>query len=335
MNKIIKPGKILLYGGYILLEGKKGLSLGVYGKNNEGAKFEFKYGDEKIISYHNGSYIGEFCDIEQGNSLLEIAYREAKNYIVNSNIEYKPVEIYLETSHIFGESFDEKTGLGSSSAVVTGIVESILKANNVENKELVFELSCTAYLKYSGKIGSGYDIATATWGRTIIYRMPNYIQPFDVPDGIDVIYLNIKNKCTSTISNVKAYKIWKEKDPKTNRRLVDEIAYYDDLAINALKNREFESVLKYTNKSRELYKKMQNEISKYVDSFDPIEPNIITPFIDEVCKLKNVICGKCPGAGGYDGIVFLVKETFRDTDKILDIADNLGLKANIIELKLV
>ena len=66
-----------------------------------------------------------------------------------------------------------KTGLGSSAAMTTSFVACLLKVfDNADDTERVHRVSQVAHSVAQGKIGSGFDVYTATYGTSIYRRFP-------------------------------------------------------------------------------------------------------------------------------------------------------------------
>ena len=92
------------------------------------------------------------------------------------------------------------------------------------------------------------------------------------------------------------------------------------------------------------YRTILRKISE--DSKVDIEPTILTPLLDNLIKLDNIIYAICPGAGGYDSIIIMAKEKINESEMIKNINniisdfnsknhDNkLNIKANIIDVNI-
>ena len=77
-----------------------------------------------------------------------------------------------------------------------------------------------------------------------------------------------------------------------------------------------------------------------------IEPGILTPLLDNLIKLDDIIYAICPGAGGYDSIIIMAKDKINESQlfkNINDIIDDfnkknndnkLNIKANIIDVNI-
>lgn len=78
-----------------------------------------------------------------------------------------------------------KTGLGSSAALVTSLVAGVLAHLQVtEDNDTVHALAQAAHCLAQGKVGSGFDVASAVYG-THVYRRfsPSVLEPlFSSPD---------------------------------------------------------------------------------------------------------------------------------------------------------
>ena len=92
------------------------------------------------------------------------------------------------------------------------------------------------------------------------------------------------------------------------------------------------------------YRTILRKISE--ESKVDIEPSILTPLLDNLIKLDNIIYAICPGAGGYDSIIIMAKEKINESEMIKNINniindfnsknhDNkLNIKANIIDVNI-
>ncbi|MCX6773503.1 MAG: hypothetical protein NTY68_00705 [Candidatus Micrarchaeota archaeon] len=233
------PGKILFYGGFSVLEkGNPSLSIAVCDENGKGVTAEYEEGERKIISPQFG------LDLEpklEDSQIVSFAYIFAEKYLSGCAKLKNNTKITLENSPIFGER-NQKTGLGSSAAATVAVVKALFEANGLDSDahvETIHKISQLAYAAYSKKVGSGFDIATSSFGKSIIYKrydpaelkLPATFEseeveksvkesvnkpwewitatPFEFPRQYSMIFFNIKRGSTSTISSVKAVMEWK------------------------------------------------------------------------------------------------------------------------------
>ncbi|NPA22019.1 MAG: hypothetical protein GXN92_00335 [Candidatus Micrarchaeota archaeon] len=337
------PGKVLFYGGYsVLLKGHISLSIAVVDKEGKGVSYRWEHGEEKVVSPQFN------IDGLPEGALVTIAYQTAKEYL--SSWGWQETTVYLENSPIFGKP-GEKSGLGSSAAATVATISALFEAqgyHSYAHVETIHKLSQIAYAKYAKKLGSGFDIATSSFRRTIIYRrydpesvsLENWKEsihrpwpwleatPVSLPAQIQVF--NIKGGSTSTISAVKAWKEWKSKEPEAFKELMARQNEAETKAIEALLSGNWEEARKYTHEARKVHQEMQERISRYVQDFEPIEPPEITRFIEEAEKRYNVI-GRAPGAGGRDSVAFLGDRRY----PLAEVAKELGLDVEEIEVRMV
>ena len=359
---ITVPGKVLFYGGYsVLIPGHISLSLAVVDEQKKGVSAYWEDGEERIVSPQFNLDLRPF----ETEELVSYAYIVGKTYL-KMHGEWKPIKIELENSPIFG-SKEEKSGLGSSAAATVAVIKALFKANGFDvetHRETILKLSHLAYAWFSKKIGSGFDVTTAVMGQSVIYyrydptmvTLPEKndtddikkaieetinkpwkgikIKPVSIPAGL--LVFNIKGTSTSSISAVKAWKEWKKHNTETFNMLMKEQDEVERLAIDALLRGDFEKVREQTRKAREIHRKMQEGISKAVRSFEKVEPEELTMFIDKVEEnVDGVIAGRCPGAGGKDSVAFLVEKQVVKTKDIEKIGKTLGLKLERINVKII
>ncbi len=356
--KVTSPGKIIFYGGYsVLLKDHLSLVIGVVDKNKNGVTAEIEEG-RRIISKEFGM---DFEPSEERKELVNIAYIITENYLKSKGFN-KTAKIELKNSPIFGTK-DEKSGLGSSAASIASVVKSLFLINDLDpnfHSETIFKLSQMAYAKYSGKIGSGFDIAVSSIGQTIIYNQYNpseldlegnfiekiekninkpwtwvKIERFNWPSNYSVLFFNVKGGKTSSIKAVKAFKEFKKKNPKKLNEILNEQMKGEKIAITGLKERNEKKIREGTHIARSAHKKLQEEIKKLIPNADEIEPKPLENIINESEKIEGVIAGRCPGAGGWDGLAFIVKKDFLNINDIIKIGKEENLFLDQIDINIL
>ena len=193
------------------------------------------------------------------------------------------------------------------------------------------------------KIGSCFDIISSLFGSQIfkqteqniflnspfylnseniskINNLLEYLKSSYIPN---ILFLNENNKYLHN----KIYFISIEigSDTRIFVKKVLEYAYnkkkdklYDDdlfSQLNELNEKIINTFLNDSNTNNSLikelcikYRTILRKISE--ESKVDIEPTILTPLLDDLIKLDNIIYAICPGAGGYDSIIIMGKEKF-------------------------
>lgn len=266
--------------------------------------------------------------------------------------------------HNFAVSLSQapKTGLGSSAALVTSVTAALLtyylpksKFDLVtsESKRRLHNLAQAAHCAAQGKVGSGFDVASAVYG-TCLYRrfspslLTSHAEPgvpkfaseirdiveenhhqlrWDteihkdagkIPRGLRLVMCDVS--CGSkTPGLVKKVLSWRQEKPEEAN------AIWDDLHdANQALAAEFKATAeneKGYGKLSECFTRIRKLIRLMSKKSDvPIEPPAQTELLDACEKLPGVIGGVVPGAGGYDAISLLIEdseETVAGLEKLL------------------
>jgi len=214
--KIKVPGKLFLLGEYAVVDGGYALILPVK-----------KYITVIIKSSNENEVKNK--DLVLQNAAIDIA----NEYLDALNIQRKSYSIEIQ-NELIDEDTNKKLGLGSSAAIVVGVIKAILRFHSVNIDEIeLFKLSALSYLRVH-KFGSLADIATVISERPIIYRTfnkefvlnlidsklnvlqilekdwPNlFIKKINIPESLHVIIGWTKEEA-STPSLLKDYAIFKK-----------------------------------------------------------------------------------------------------------------------------
>lgn len=118
----------------------------------------------------------------------------------------QPQEIYLKLDSSTMNVIDNtgqniKLGLGSSAAVSVATCKEIFAHHHIDistqqTQELIFKLACLAHFCAQGNIGSGFDVACASYAQPILYKSFNHawlVQQITHPDFIN----NLSNIITT------------------------------------------------------------------------------------------------------------------------------------------
>ncbi|KAK6515344.1 phosphomevalonate kinase [Arthrobotrys conoides] len=236
-----------------------------------------------------------------------------------------------------------KTGLGSSAALVTSLTSSILlhflpTSSPKLPPHIFHNLAQASHCAAQGKVGSGFDVAAATYGSCIYRRFPPEILTA-IPDPADPTFSNILRETvdkpwtsmestpitlpsqiglimgdvqcgSSTPGMVKTVLSWRKsggEDAETtwkalNSRNEDLISTIKDI-INS--NTQEPSTTTDTIKQRiTAIREMVRELGSKASV--EIEPESQTKLLDAAAdQVDGVIGGVVPGAGGFDAVCFL------------------------------
>lgn len=246
-----------------------------------------------------------------------------------------------------------KTGLGSSAALVTAFTgailthylpDSLFSLSSASGLTRLHNLAQISHCAAQGKVGSGFDIATAVYG-TCVYRRfsPSILsslgepkspgfskrvrdlvedtgsQKWDteiekgratIPKGMALVMCDVD--CGSeTVGMVKKVLEWRKQDPAGSKILMDDLQSCNSRLASVLSSGKTEELEGAFAAIRAHIRDMGTR------SGVPIEPPEQTELLDAVTKnVKGVAGGVVPGAGGYDAIVLLVKDDKETTEEI-------------------
>ena len=229
------------------------------------------------------------------------------------------------------------------------------------------------------KIGSCFDIISSLFGSQIFIqtqqniflnspfylneenksKINNFIEYLKSEYIPNILFLNENNKYLKnkiyfvsieigSDTRIFVKKVLEYANNKKKDKLFD-----DDLfsQLNALNEKIINLFLNNSNIDNSLIKelciKYRIILRKISDeSKVDIEPGILTPLLDNLIKLDDIIYAICPGAGGYDSIIIMAKDKINESElfkNINDIIDDfnkknhdnkLNIKANIIDVNI-
>ncbi|KAK9435216.1 phosphomevalonate kinase [Metarhizium brunneum] len=234
-----------------------------------------------------------------------------------------------------------KTGLGSSAALVTALTAALLShylpwrlldITSAPGKRRLHNLAQAAHCAAQGKVGSGFDVAAAVYGSCLYRRFspgvlgqlpeagsPGFAEKLvSVVDGVawdvEVLTEGLRlpkglalRMCdvdcgSQTVGMVKRVLAWRGRDADVSSRLWDELqARNEDLAAK-LRDGNVADIPTAVGKVREFIR----EMGKLSDV--PIEPESQTELLDALGALEGVYGGVVPGAGGFDALALLMKD---------------------------
>ncbi|HVA83142.1 MAG TPA: hypothetical protein VNF06_03190 [Candidatus Aquilonibacter sp.] len=226
-----------------------------------------------------------------------------------------------------------KSGLGSSAAVTVATIGAVLSEFEVDlgEKEVVHKLAQLAHSIATGKVGSGFDIAAATYGsiiysryspevlskfreenivedvhRIVKHKWDHHIEPLEMPSQFKLSMATFFDESAVTVSLLGKVNELKASNPEKYYEIIDRI------------NQENVSALSSLRKIATEQESAEN-LEKFRDHFDngriltkqlgeasgaQIEPDEATTLIEE-SKRNGAFVAKLPGAGGRDSITAL------------------------------
>lgn len=270
-----------------------------------------------------------------------------------------------ERFHDFGLPLSKanKTGLGSSAALVTAFTAALLvfylpkekfDVSSSTSQRLLHNLAQAAHCAAQGKVGSGFDIASAVYGNCLYRRFsPSILSnhgdpgnkgfatrlrdlvdevgttgPWDteiskdaikVPKSLRLIMCDVS--CGSqTPGMVKQVLAWRSEKPQEADKVWAELQEANEALAKELTriaesdSRDFDALRQRILDIRAGIRDMSQK------SGVPIEPPAQTQLLDACSEVKGVAGGVVPGAGGYDAVALLVEnnqQVIEDLEKLL------------------
>jgi phosphomevalonate kinase len=315
------------------------------------------------------------------NPFVETALAYALSYVSSvgsSNISPSSITIladndYYSTSsasltgarfHDFGVPLSEanKTGLGSSAALVTAFTAAVLSyylptdvfdVTTEADKRRLHNLAQAAHCAAQGKVGSGFDVASAVYGSCLYRRFSPAIlsahgepgaskfgkqlvdivnesgvdgkwdteivkDQVKVPKGIRLVMCDVS--CGSqTPGMVKQVLAWRKDTGAEAEKVWEGLQEVNEgLAQELVKLAESGSK-DYSELRQRIQAIRQGIRDMSKQSGVPIEPPAQTDLLDACSKVEGVIGGVVPGAGGYDAIALLIEDREEVVEKLREL----------------
>ncbi|NOZ80157.1 MAG: hypothetical protein GXP63_00670 [DPANN group archaeon] len=165
-------GKVLVFGGYAILEeGNIGLVVNV----DKGTEVTVRDNPEGRFSaaipqydlHTSGSFEEGKLVLDQGDTRLSFlvnAVTYARQYLEAQHVPFRDVGIITRNDAELIGSKGKKTGLGSSASSTVAIVAAILKFHGVDDRDVVYKISCYSHHLTQDRFGSNYDVYAACYG---------------------------------------------------------------------------------------------------------------------------------------------------------------------------
>jgi phosphomevalonate kinase len=174
------PGKLMIAGEYAVLEQKQ---QAVVAAINRYVTANIKKGSRNCLSlpqlglysitWENGEKAFEFSIKDSRLLYIRNAIAVVNQFLRENSISMVPIQLTIKSE--LDDPSGRKYGLGSSAAVVTAVVSSILQLYSDKTTytlDQVFKLSCIAHF-ITQKGGSGADVAASVFGGWLAYSSFN------------------------------------------------------------------------------------------------------------------------------------------------------------------
>ncbi|KAK5112649.1 hypothetical protein LTR62_003965 [Meristemomyces frigidus] len=253
--------------------------------------------------------------------------------------------------HVFDTPISKahKTGLGSSAALVTALTASLLTyylpsdvidLSTESGKRKLHNLAQAAHCAAQGKVGSGFDVASAVYGSCLYRRfspsiLSSHTEPgrpefgaqlksivnetdikwdheiqknaVKVPQGMRLVMCDVSHG-SQTPGLVKQVLMWRKHNAEEAGEIWDELHEHNTALADELKKAAEKSDQQY-DQITEHFRTIRRLIREMSEKSDvPIEPPEQTKLLDACDEIEGVVGGVVPGAGGYDAIAVLIRD---------------------------
>lgn len=274
--KVSAPGKLMLLGEHAVVYGYPCIVTAVDKR---------LYVDAEIIDKNEDEIVTP--QVKESRFVLETLSHFREKFKINKHIK-------ITTNG----NFSHNVGLGSSSAVTVATFSALSSLFNFPiSKKEIFDLSHKVTLKIQG-VGSGFDIAAATFGGTLYFvKAGKTIEPLEI-DSLPLVvgYSGIKADTPYYVRKLaEAFKDRKSEMDKIFNNIADLVK----TAKKSLVEKDYSIFGKFMTDDHSLLQKLGVSIPK-LDS------------MVEVAIKAGAYGAKLSGAGGGDCMIALVSEDRRE-----------------------
>lgn len=271
---VVAPGKVFLVGEYGVLEGGSAVLTAVT--------------CNAVAQYIPG--------LEPASPVVDEAVRRAREALGELAHALPAGSVLVDTGQF--RRGENKIGVGSSAATAVASVGAVFEYCGravADHKAQVFEVADEAHRAAQGGVGSGGDVAVATYGGLLHFQRPKDTpvlrEALPKPDDLTIVVF-YSGHPASTVQMVRSVMALKDETPPLYKWLMDELKTLGGRFVSALSVGNVPSVIATTNAYHETLLELGNSARL----------NIVTPAFEEAAKLARSLGGaaKPSGAGGGD-----------------------------------
>jgi len=341
------------------------------------SRAEHGFSPASLIVLADNDYYSEPRQMESAERLTSgppLSVLQSESHEAGSSTETPPTEGPRPRFRHFGTTISgaHKTGLGSSAAIVTALTAALLShylgsvvfdVNSDEGKRILHNLAQIAHCSAQGKIGSGFDVASAVYGScvyrrfspSLISKLPSPGQPgfgsalvslvnqgdWDceinkdmlgkgLPSGLAIRMCDVD--CgTQTVGMVKKVHEWKSANPDRAEQTYNELQHCVDHLASIIRHQKIDEIGTAMRPLRDLMRRMGNEAGAQ------IEPETQEAMLNELEKVPGVYGTVVPGAGGYDAAAVVMKDDAETEKRVKEFlrswSKEKGIQVRLLRVK--
>lgn len=271
---VVAPGKVFLVGEYGVLEG-----------------------GSAVLTAVTCSAVAQYIPgLEPASEVVFEAVARARDALGELADALPAGSVLVDTGQF--RRNDAKIGVGSSAAAAVAAVGAVFEycGRRVnDHKEQVFAVADEAHRAAQGGVGSGADVAVATFGGLLHFQRPQGApvlrETLPKPEELSIVVF-FSGQPASTVQMVRSVMALKDETPPLYKWLMDELKTLGGRFVSALSVGNIKGVIDATNAYHETL----------LELGDSARLPIVTPVFESAAKLARELGGaaKPSGAGGGD-----------------------------------
>jgi len=326
------PGKMILLGEYAVLEGARALVMAVNRYVRVTVKeraaredFQIKSNISKTPFYFGIDKSGKFqahpSQTEASHNDMNFACQSIQaicTRIVSKGVAISPFSLEIDTTQFYFDG-SQKLGLGSSAAVIVGIVLALAKYHHIDkeifaNEGDLFGFCLNTHKMAQGNRGSGIDVASSVFGGIVEYLLPKANHDMSakfrlyssMPLGLFIlpIWTGISS---STRALLKKVEVFRSENPVEFELIMEKLTNLSNNGCMAFKNSDshaflnivhefYHVLLKFTQRSgvpviSEIHEKIADIVYNAGGIYKPSgagEGDLGIAFCDSLDKLESI-----------------------------------------------